>query len=91
MTFTKFGFISLAVAGIVFLFQSVAGVMQFTAGWIVVTLGSVTGEFLDPYIEKISYESIANFLDYVVNTLALSLLLVAIGAICLIIGTFKKL
>ncbi len=90
MSFTKLGFLSWAGAAIVILFQGVAGLMKFTAGWTAVTLGGLTGKFLDPYIEKISYESIANFVDYVVNTMELSLLLVVIGFICMIIGAFKK-
>ncbi len=90
MGFTQFGFLSWAGAAVVLLFQSVSGVMKDTAGWTTMTLGSVTGKSLDPYIEKISYESIANFVNYVVNTMELSVLLVVIGFICIIIGAFKK-
>ncbi len=90
MSLTKFGFVSWAGAAVVILFQGVSGLMKDTAGWATITAGSITGEFLDPYIEKISYESIANFVDFVVNTMELSLLLVVIGLICMIIGAFKK-
>ncbi len=90
MGFTKFGFFAWAGAAVVILFQGVSGLMKDTAGWDTITAGSVTGKFLDPYIEKISYESIANSVDYVVNTMELSLLLVVIGFICMILGAFKK-
>jgi hypothetical protein len=90
MGFTKIGFLSLAGAGIVLIFQSVAGLMKFNASWITITLGKVTGHILDQYIVKIPYESVVNSLKYIVNTLELTVLLGTIGIICLIIGSFRK-
>ena len=90
MNFTKFGFLSWGAAVVVLLFQGVSGLMRMTSGWSAVTLGSFTHEILDPYIEKIPYESVANGIDYIVNTMELSILLGIIGLICIIIGAFKK-
>ncbi|MCK5541132.1 MAG: hypothetical protein KAI40_00450 [Desulfobacterales bacterium] len=90
MTFTRFGFLSWAGAALVILFQSISGLMQFNFSWSVITVGSVTNQVLDPYLEKIPYASIADFFDFVVNSMELSLLLVVVGFICVIIGAFKK-
>ena len=90
MTFTRFGFLSWAGAALLLLFQGVQGLMQFNFYWTTITVGSITNKLLDPYIEKIPYASIADFLDFVVNTMELSLLLVVIGFICMLLGAFKK-
>jgi hypothetical protein len=90
MTFTKVGLFSWAGAALILLFQSLSGLMGTDWSWSVITVGSVTNKVLDPYIEKISFESISNFINYVVNTMELSLLLVVIGFICIILGAFKK-
>ena len=90
MSSTKIGFIAWGGAVIVLLFQGVAGLMRMTAGWSKITVGSLTNGILDPYIEKISYESIADWLDFIVNTMELSILLGIIGLICILLGAFKK-
>ena len=90
MTFTKFGFLSWAGAILVLLFQGVAGLMRMTAGWSAITLGSITNKVLDQFIEKIPYEAVAGWIDYIVNSMELSILLGIIGLICIILGAFKK-
>jgi hypothetical protein len=90
MTFTRFGFLSWAGALIVLLFQGVSGLMKFTASWSVITVGSITNNLLDPYIEKIPYKSVFDWVYFIVNTMELYILLGIIGLICIIIGAFKK-
>ena len=90
MSFTKFGLFSWAGAGLILLFQSLSGLMGTDWSWSAITVGSLTNKVLDQYIEKISFESISNFINFVVNTMELSLLLVVIGFICMILGAFKK-
>ncbi len=90
MSFTKVGFISWAGAILVLLFQGVSGLMRMTASWSKITLGRITNEALDKYIEKISFEAVASWVDYIVNTMELSILLGIVGLICIIIGSFKK-
>ncbi len=90
MSLTKWGFIAWAGAALVVLFQGISGLMKFNAHWTVITLGKITNKILDPYIAKIPYASVADFFDFVLNTLELSILLAVIGLICLILGAFKK-
>ncbi len=90
MSFTKLGFVSWAGAAIVILFQSITGLMRMHASWSTITLGSITNNILDPYIQKIPFESGIDFLEFVVNSMELSILLVVVGLICFIIGAFKK-
>ena len=90
MSSIKFGFISLAGALIVLLFQAIAGLMKFTAGWTTITIGTVTNGILDEYIEKISSEVVLDWVDFIVNTMELFILLGIIGLVFIIIGSFKK-
>jgi hypothetical protein len=90
MSFTTLGFFSWAGAALVVLFQSIQGLMQFNFYWTTITVGTITDKALDQYIKKIPYASIADFFDYVVNSMELWLLLLVIGFICIILGAFKK-
>lgn len=90
MTFTRFGFLSWCAAAVVLIFQSISGLMKFNASWSSFTVGSVTNKVLDQYIEKIPYTSITDSLDFIVNSMELSLLLAVVGLICFILGAFKK-
>ncbi|MCK5311717.1 MAG: hypothetical protein KAJ62_06385 [Desulfobacteraceae bacterium] len=90
MGLTKIGFISWGAALVVLLFQGVSGLMQMTASWSKITLGSLTNEVLDQFIKKIPSEAVVGWVDFIVNTMELSILLGIVGLICIIIGAFKK-
>ena len=64
--------------------------MKMTASWSAVTLGGLTNEVLDQFIKKIPSEAVVGWVDYIVNTMELSILLGILGLLCIIIGSFKK-
>lgn len=88
--FNLVGFILVAGGVLVLGFQAIAALMHTDNFWNDLTLSTAMPLDLDRYIQMIPFESLQIGLDYLALDLPLYQLLVALGVICFIIGSFSR-
>ena len=81
----------MGAGGVVVLgFQSIAAMMHTDNLWKDLTLSTATAHRIDGFIEMLPFEYLQNSLLYLAQDLPLYQLLVALGAIFFILGSFSR-
>ncbi|MBF0379214.1 MAG: hypothetical protein HQK72_17295 [Desulfamplus sp.] len=88
-SFTLYGILMCIGACLSFLFESLSGLMN-RPEWSTIYLGDISYDVWVLISDKLPVGAIQDSFDYLVFELPLWILFVALGTVCLIIGSFIK-
>ena len=88
--FTLTGYALWAGSVVVLIFQAIASIMHTSNAWKNHTLASLSGDAIGALIQALPFELLGRWLLYLVNDFPLYQLLLALGAVFFVMGSFSR-